>query len=275
MSKRKLRGFWKEIDNVKAELATLERSLGHFPSSREISYHNSMCGASILLYHGGMRMVREVLGVPQARREKGYWGNWANVKKEIVLVCEELGKFPTFTELRTLNKSSLSKAIEEHGGINKVRKRVGYKENRKSPCHWSKKNNNLLEELNFLTKKLGHFPKSTELKNLGKGYLIKVIKREYGGYNEMRKFLAEDLIMGKWGDITYALKEVAEFLLENNLEEIPGRRKILKLGRNDIVAAIYRHYEGFPNFREKFREYRNQPSQREQVESLLEEWIHE
>ena len=52
------------------------------------------------------------------RKEKHYWKDLENVKKEIIPICDKLGRLPSHKELKKLGLSSLARYIAKyHGGF--------------------------------------------------------------------------------------------------------------------------------------------------------------
>ncbi|MBT6402028.1 hypothetical protein HOK09_01035, partial [Candidatus Woesearchaeota archaeon] len=62
-----------------------------------------------------------------APRPKGYWKDFSNLESELEPIIEELGHFPTQSELQELGKSSIINGIQVYySGMNAVREKMGY-----------------------------------------------------------------------------------------------------------------------------------------------------
>ena len=81
------------------------------------------------------------------------------------------------------------------------------------------------------------------------------------------------LVIGRWYNLEQILEEAAKIVKDNNLKEFPSSRKLKKIGRFDLANAISMYHNGFPAFREKLREYLGLPSEKNQLESLLESYV--
>ncbi|HLC55651.1 MAG TPA: hypothetical protein VJJ23_00245 [Candidatus Nanoarchaeia archaeon] len=127
---RKPRHYWSDIENVSKELKRITKSLGHFPSSYELSklgYTN--LATAIYQHHNGIDKVREKMGYEKfvIIKPSGYWKDINNVIKEIEIVIGELGHFPTHKEFVKIGKFSLEYSMTKyHGGIDKVREKMDY-----------------------------------------------------------------------------------------------------------------------------------------------------
>jgi len=89
------------------------------------------------------------------RKPPGYW-NEKTIISELNLVIEELGHFPSHTELSKMDKGGLGRAINKHGGSNYFSERIGYKLSHKPPNFWTEENTT--SELKLVIDELGHFP---------------------------------------------------------------------------------------------------------------------
>lgn len=81
------------------------------------------------------------------------------------------------------------------------------------------------------------------------------------------------IVVGLWDSLDYTIKQSIRFIRENKLKELPSDKVIDKLGYSQLGNAISRYHGGFPAFRERLREYLGQPSQENQLESLLEDYV--
>jgi len=150
---RKPDGYWKDIENVQKELEPIIEELGRFPTTTEIETRDSRLYRGIHRYHGGIREVRKFYGEVDPTKPKDHWKDINNVQKGLEPIIEELGRFPTTTEIETRN-SGLCAGIQIcHGGIREVRKLYGEINHNKPDGHW-KDINNVQKELEPIIEEL-------------------------------------------------------------------------------------------------------------------------
>ncbi len=180
-------GYWKQWANVEKELTDLISKLGHFPSQNElIDMGNSSLAFSISKYHGGFEYVGKEFGYTKSTKPQKYWKQWINVEKELSEVISELGHFPVYDELEKLGYSGMTSAIcEYHGGILRVRKKMGFKDGRKPNDYW-KQWINVEKELTEIISELGHFPSHNELRSTRNLSLSNAISKYHGGFSEVK-----------------------------------------------------------------------------------------
>lgn len=63
----------------------------------------------------------------KGKKESGHWKDWDNLKRTILPICAEFGRFPTRDELKDRKLSSIAHSIYNFGGIKAVSKKLGYK----------------------------------------------------------------------------------------------------------------------------------------------------
>jgi hypothetical protein len=111
------------------------------------------------------------------------------VEKELSMIIEKLGHFPTCQELREMRRGDISNAISRYyGGMHEIRKRLGFESNRKPPGYW-KSWQHLVEELQPEIEKLKHFPSTSELDRMSKWGIINAMRSYHGGYPAVREKL--------------------------------------------------------------------------------------
>lgn len=173
---------YSDFNKVKKELNRIIKLIGHFPSQKELkSLERGSLTASIYKHHGGLVEVREKMGHENDDKDRGYWQKWENVESEINSLIKELEHFPTHSELKAKGFTSLSGAILTHGGTNKVRKKLGYSESRKSSGYWQKENNFEKELREAIKKNDEQRPTEKWLRNNGYSGLIDAAYKYYGG----------------------------------------------------------------------------------------------
>ena len=94
---------------------------------------------AIQLYHGGAARVAHRLGLRYSREPQRYWQGFGHVAEALFSFLEEhglSGGIPTHQFLRTHGASSLSQAILNHGGSQRVAEQLGLDYQGKSPGYW-------------------------------------------------------------------------------------------------------------------------------------------
>ena len=72
MMKRRIYGYWKNLDNVKRELMPIVRDLGKVPSETYLRKIGRQDIASGISKHHGMNKINQAFGFePRASRKKG------------------------------------------------------------------------------------------------------------------------------------------------------------------------------------------------------------
>ncbi len=74
---------------------------------------------------GGIYKVRELYGVEFHKNPPGYYRDFANVERELQPIIEELGRFPTYNELRDRNTALISGIQKHQGGMAGIRMKMG------------------------------------------------------------------------------------------------------------------------------------------------------
>jgi len=183
--------FWKDFSNIRSEILQLSERLGYFPSTTEIRQYNRMLEKAIYEYYGGIHKVRERLSIDSERNRHGFWKNWDNVQRELIVIIGELGHFPRVVDLKEMNKHDLLRGIYSwHDGLNQVKKKLGYTIERKESNYW-RQWDNLEQELITIMQSLGHFPTYQELKSNGYQSVSSAISRYHGGSDAVKKKMIE------------------------------------------------------------------------------------
>ena len=122
------RGYWQEWENAKRELEeAIKKNNGKFPSLKimnELGY--SGLASALQRHHGGINVVRKRMdhGDP-IQKPTNYWKDWNNIVRELTEIIQELGYFPTDSELNRMGKYGLTTAFSKYyGGIKAVRLRL-------------------------------------------------------------------------------------------------------------------------------------------------------
>lgn len=249
---KKPSGYWRNWDNLSQELLRIKRDLGHFPSASElIKLQLSGVSTAIVKYHGGFRKVKEKLGESNSRKPDGYWKQWDNVEYELNKVINCLGHFPTQRELCDLDHQSLVYAISNFGGLNNIRKKLGYEEKAEKPTGYWRKWEHVKTALSELEKKIGHFPTDSELKELN-GTLGGALRLYHGGIRKVREKLGKKnprIQYGhykKWKNVNDEIEKIVE-----DTGEFPTQDYLCKNGFGPLNSGIIKYHKGLTEVRKK------------------------
>lgn len=131
-------GYWNN-ENIQRELKIEIGELGHFPSQKDLKQRGKSSLARAMWLAGGIRLWRKQFGVPDYNKEVGYWKNEENIYTELQIIINQIGHFPSRTELQQLRKGYLISVLKERG-INFWRTKFGEKILRKDKQYVSNKN---------------------------------------------------------------------------------------------------------------------------------------
>jgi len=227
---------------LKSNLDSLKVNIGHYPSYGELTQKLGQreMARAIAKYHGGFQQVWQKLGAPlKMRTGEHSLSVWKNFEGEIGDVAKSLGHFPSTKDLLKLERSDLHAAIKLHGGVAKVRQRMGFalgnRTGKQSFKIWKNFHSALLE----VWAQIGHFPSWGELEALGRQDLLNGFKH-HGGVIAVRKRLKAPLIVkSQEASLRIESNLRAEVrMLTKQLGHFPSRAELRALGRNDILNAV-------------------------------------
>jgi hypothetical protein len=103
---------------------------GIMPTKQELEEAGEGSLANAMNLHGGFPEVAQRLGLElsYSRKERDYWKNIDNLKRELLQVVEQLGipgVMPTHEQLTEIGRTDLIAAITSNGGWPSVARRVG------------------------------------------------------------------------------------------------------------------------------------------------------
>lgn len=168
--------YWNDITIV-GELRDIIKKNGCLPSDSKLS--SSLRNA--IRRHGGNNKFRVLLGCPILTHSDGYWSE-DNIIKKLRDVINKHGCIPSQRILLNSEGSGLIHAIIKNGGINKYR--VMLEQPILLHNEWSY--NKVKDELSLFIKEKGYFPMSSDLRRIGKSYLVGAIRR-MGGFIYFQK----------------------------------------------------------------------------------------
>ncbi len=188
------------------------------------------------------------------RKTNKFWKSWKNIRRELKKVIKQNnGEFPTqrrFLEMRV--STILNNMIKYHGGINKVREKMGYKLLRKSKGFWEEWGIYEKEMQKAIKQNNGEFPSQSRLSEMGYSNLVGA-SRHYGGINKVREKMGYEIT--KVDDGYYKIernleKELKKAIKQNN-GEFPVAKRLREMGYNTLVDSIIKHHGGFSAVRKK------------------------
>ncbi|HLC55649.1 MAG TPA: hypothetical protein VJJ23_00235 [Candidatus Nanoarchaeia archaeon] len=179
--------YWKKFENIEKELNNLAKKLGHFPSSKEL-YKLGYAGLIHAIYRDQQNLydIKKSMGYENKKRSEDYWKDEKNIKKELEELIEKLGHFPFSKDFVKNGYRLYRNILNYHGGIDKVREKMGYETLNKKPSGYWKDINNVINELKEITMKLGHFPTKIELLEIGESSLDVSISKYHGGFDNVK-----------------------------------------------------------------------------------------
>lgn len=252
MKQTKPANYWKDWKNLKLELEKIISEYGCLPSGKRLCRDGKSSIARAIHKHGGFQNVRQKLGFNLMKKPSKYWSQWKNVKKELEKIIEDLGHFPSTNEMANYGVSTLGMAINNFGGVNTVRKKLGYEpiehiiENYKE---WE----SVEETLRPIMEEIGEFPSASILRARGLGQLVTALYNYHGGINAARKKLGNEIetchYMNESG-LQKGLEKMWKDYPELN-NEIPPDNWMREHGLSVLGYAIVKYHGGFRKLREK------------------------
>ena len=248
---KKTVGYWSNWENVENELNQIIKKVKHFPTQSELlQLGKSSLGAAIGKHHGGLLSVKEKMGY-DAGKKSGYWKDFGNVKDELEKIIEKTGEFPTQTYLTRNGYASLNSGMRHHGGLTRVRKKLGYKELVKPKGYWQEWKH-VEKTLKKMIRELGHFPKSIDFKDSKYSSIPNAIKEFHGGMDkvmERMRYERESTPMGYWKDFDNVSKIISE--LEEKLQHFPSATEMHNAGYSSLPSAVQKYHGGLHTVAEK------------------------
>lgn len=279
----KPRGYWKNLTTCLTEAKKLiaETNAAKLPTLTHLTQlgHSSLA-AAIIKYHGGFTNFRKLLGETPDKETYGSWKslNFALHQARAVMTQHGLTTLPCAEKLRELGHSSLSNAIEiYHGGYRTFRKLLH------QPSH--KRENGLLDDLSYIIEQLRtiqqhhhltELPNGETLRKLGYSSITFAVHKYHGGFHNLRKLLGLPKTRrdpNTWKNLEYALQEAQSVLQRHNLQALPSHEKLIALGHSSLTRAIGKYHGGYTTFRRALHQRLGLPTEKEQLEKILDEYL--
>jgi hypothetical protein len=247
-------------ENFTKELGDFREKLGHFPTKKDFFENDRVDLYAAAPLHGGLDKLRAEAGLTPAQlRGENSLSIFENYTREIGIIWQQIGHFPSWGELEELERQDLLNAARYHDGITGIRKkmkagllvRIGDD---------SLKNKEVFDKelAEYLTSKDGELPSWKEIAKEN-GMLAWAITNYHGGMNKLRESLGMEL---KLRTGPYSLSIPCNFFKELNrickiLGHFPSDDELKGRG-------IYRHttnFGGLPKLKMGYY--------KDQIESLL------
>lgn len=183
------------------------------------------------------------------RKPSGYWKDFNNLKREIILLNErrrKIGAMPTATELKDIDRQDILRAIcKYHGGFQTVAEKLKLSFNKRSSGYWHDFSNVEHQLLTFIEHQgtRGVIPTKEDLTRAGESSLAVAIYM-HGGFPAVAQKLRlrmsyERKSRGYWknpDNLRAEIASVAEQL--GNPGVLPTHEELTQIGRTDLNSAI-------------------------------------
>ncbi len=285
--RKKLGEKVKEIPNWKNLEFTLkkvkefldENNLEELPSTKkiyELGYIGLVRG---IARHHSIGKIKKHLGQKEKTRRRGTWENLEYALQEARDAIKEFGadSLPPSDFLSKKGYSSLSSAIQYHGGFRKFRKLLGEKQ--------KKIEDGLLKDFNYAKERILELmqengwetiPSYDSFRKIGESGLASGIAKYHGGICVFRKKIGKPQLqksLNYWKDLENIKEEAFNIIKEFKTDILPGSRFLNEHGYSSFVNAVQKYHGGIPAFREKLREYLGRPSEKDQLENMLKDYV--
>lgn len=248
MSERKPRGYWKDEQNVLAEIAAWRAEhKGTFPTQTLLSKSgNSMLAIAIHSF-GGFRKLREKSGEPQVRQTDGHWRDFDLVRSAIQNWQTEHGRYPGKADLEATGNAGLANAItRHHGGFLAVRRRLGESLDDRPYGYW-KDFDNVRTVIEAFRAEHGRFPSSSDMDRIpGASSLSNMIARHHGGMNAVRAQLGAKIVQEQkdhWRNFENVRSPLEAFHRANG--RLPTHGDLVSAGLTSVSSAISVYFGGY------------------------------
>jgi archaellum component FlaC len=184
-------GYWNDFENIEKEINDLEKQIGKVPSLEDMRKAKKTMLAKAINNNGGFTEVMKKIGKEPLQEARNHWKSFCNIEKILSPICKELSRFPTQKELTDRGHHNVIGPIYDyHEGMDAVAEKLGYQTKRASLgmvkiYHWNDIDN-IKEYIEEIQEKIGHFPSSLDLINLGESGVLNSINRVHGGINKVK-----------------------------------------------------------------------------------------
>jgi superfamily II DNA or RNA helicase len=254
-------GTWSDKEKFKKELALVCGKEGVLPQTQFLrdKKRNDLITV-IKKEYGSFFKASQSLGLSYAgRKPPGYYGELANIKKEIRPYCkgENLDILPSHTDLVNAGRKDLTSVISKNFKSNKdATEKLGFVYDGRKPEGYWDKFSTLKNELNDLFDEypeLKKMPTQEFLSKIGRADLNGAIARHGGIHKvaEKLKLKTEQSKRGKFEQITNVIKELkkvikdTQFNKNKKIKTIPNSSFLRDNGYSSLSTAIMTKHGGF------------------------------
>lgn len=177
------------------------------------------------------------------RKPKDYWVNTDHIKDEIKTIIQQIGHFPTTTELKNIGRQDLIGGIRKHtNGIPHIRTNMGFNPLKKPKNYWNV--DTIKKEMDIAIRENGKFPTKSDLAKLGRGDLAGAIQTYTKGIIWLRQEMGYELTKGStgyWKKFSNVEKELLAII--QKIGKFPDNKILRELHESSLSAAItiYHH----------------------------------
>ena len=250
---QKTKGYWKDFENLKIELLQFLKNAEDpltMPNSKELSDAGRADLENPIRIHGGRDMVAERLNLKPGSKAKpaGYWDDFENIRREVMLIVGDSGVMPTKTSLGKLGRNDLAVAItRKHGGFPVLADKLGIERayKAKESGYWQVEENVIRELLQFVKDHgtPGQMPTYNEMRDKGLAQLADGITK-LGGPGAVAERLGlaytnQQKQQGYWDNFDNLATEIRAFLeTQENKNTMPLDATLRAEGKNGILNAL-------------------------------------
>ena len=181
--------FWQDIKNIEEELKPVIEKYGYIPGKSELKkIGKEGVVAAIETYHKSIKQICALLGVDYkpSKKTNRHWLTEENIKNELEIVLNKLGKFPTADDLRKQKLHGLLKGILNiYGSFQNAAIKFGFVIPENKPKGYWKKLSNVLSELEFFVAKYGKIP-SCKILEKEKPIIMYAVRNYHGGMQNIK-----------------------------------------------------------------------------------------
>ncbi len=250
----KPKGFWNNPQNILKEARKVIKIYGDLPGGeklKELGYGG--LDTAILRHYGGMRKLRNELGIRERKKENGLWKDEKYIINYAshIIKKNNLESLPSSTTLNKMGEMSFVHAVHKyHGGFISLRNKLGEKLLRKRGM-WNLKYTKQ-QALDFMREyKLDSLPSQQYLSLKGRSDLSTAIAVQ-GGFVRFRRLFGEKPVIrnpGSLKDRKYIVEEIKKLMRKHHLKTVPTTLQLGKLGESSLGQAIIRNHGGYTAFR--------------------------
>tara|TARA_Y100000310_G_C20699629_1_gene828520 strand:- start:6290 stop:7195 length:906 start_codon:yes stop_codon:yes gene_type:complete len=187
-------------------------------------------------------------------KPRGYWKIRDNYERELMIVINNLGHFPTQKELNDINRGDLLNARIYHKEFDQQLRSQYPNTSKKHYGYWQNEEN-VEAEMAPIVDRLGFFPGRKILTKIGRKDLISAMNKNRKIFASVKKKLGHEEIQkpnGYWKDISNLRDEIN--MVIDLIGHFPTETELKELKRYGLINAIGKHWGGYQDVRKIFGE---------------------